>query len=78
MNLNIIFKMALPLIFLSGCSSLHNRDVSKGTCTLKKHPTDNLFQVLQNKRKINQDYYIYEEASEIRQELIKQNKCHMP
>ena len=70
--------MALPLIFLSACSSLNKTDATKGTCTLKKHPEDNLFQVLQNKRAINQDYYIYEEASDIRQALIKQNKCQMP
>ncbi len=76
--------MALPLILLSACSSLNKISKTgktvenKGTCTLKKHPTDNLFQVLQNKKKINQDYYIYEEASEIRKELIKQNKCQMP
>lgn len=64
----------ISLLFLASCSSskvIPTTDV----CSLKKHYKDNIFQVLINKKPINDHYYIFDEAKEVTEHLAKENQC---
>ncbi|MCF8059608.1 MAG: hypothetical protein K9K67_09945 [Bacteriovoracaceae bacterium] len=48
---------------------------TKDICHIKKHPKDNLFQVLINEKPINNHFYIHPEALDITKRLAKANRC---
>ncbi len=74
MNFKIITVSLILSTTLTGCSS-PSIIPTKDVCSLEKHMEDNLFQVRINEVPINQNYYIYNEATDIMRQLAKKNKC---
>tara|TARA_R110002072_G_scaffold64203_7_gene159884 strand:- start:47089 stop:47319 length:231 start_codon:yes stop_codon:yes gene_type:complete len=74
MNLNTIYKALFILILATSCSSskiVPTTDI----CSVKKHWKDNVFQVQINKKNINSNWYVYQEAVDVTKLLADQNKC---
>ncbi len=69
-------KLAMVLLLIAGCSSRPFVQ-SKDVCALKRHHTDDLYQVTINDEPINKQYYLKDDAIEIANLLAShdKNKC---
>lgn len=72
MNTIMIWINILFLLVLTSCGST---PPEKRICSVVKHQYDLLYQVQINKKPLNEQWYLYDDAVEIAKDLAAKKKC---